>query len=191
MGNSIWRVLLDKGSLIQQLFSDHFTGNVTWFKHRTKRGVGHNWEGIHLVGWKLTCTMRSIRPCQMLRPWRNSWWVHCYLVLWLFYQITISHTTQQLQLWHLQKQQWTRTTTLLHSLENQITGAQVKRLDALQLSYVHCFAYHRRKPFRDTEFQRILLECRVRSKPLCENLTAVLPKYCWTVRISHFTIWHF
>ena len=77
--------------------------------------------------------MRSIRPCQMLRPWRNSWWVHCYLVLWLFYQMTVSHTTQQLQ---LQKQQRTRTTTLLHSLENQITGAQVKRLDALQLSYI-------------------------------------------------------
>ena len=24
---------------------DYSTGNIAWFKHRTKRGVGHNWEG--------------------------------------------------------------------------------------------------------------------------------------------------
>ncbi len=24
---------------------DYPTGNIAWYKHRTKRGVGHNWEG--------------------------------------------------------------------------------------------------------------------------------------------------
>ena len=86
--------------------------------------------------------------------------------------------TQQLQLWRLQKNQRIRTTTLLHSLGNRITAAQAKRLDAyaLQLSYT-ALCTIRENTAGDTEFQRILLERGVRSKPLREKLTAVLPKY--------------
>ena len=84
--------------------------------------------------------------------------------------------TQQLQLGRLQKHQRTRTTTLLHSLGNRITAAQAKRLDALQLSYT-ALCTVRENTAGDTEFQRILLECGVRSKLLREKLTAVLPKY--------------
>ena len=37
---------------------DYHSGRIAWFKHRTKRGPGHNWEGT-LVVQKATSSMRS------------------------------------------------------------------------------------------------------------------------------------
>ncbi len=81
---------------------------------------------------------------------------------------------QQIRLWQDQKQQRLRTSTLLHSLGKRITAAQAKRLDTLDLSYkVLCEI---RGCANDAEFQRLLKERGVHSKPLREKLTVIVPK---------------
>ena len=82
---------------------------------------------------------------------------------------------QQVELWRVQKGQRTRTTRLLHSLGNRITAAQAKRLDTLGLSHT-VLCELRAASAGDEEFQKVLREREVHSKPLREKLAAVVPK---------------
>ena len=82
---------------------------------------------------------------------------------------------QQLHLWTVQKEQRRRTSTLLHSLGRGITAKQAERLDALNLSKATLCGI-RAASTSDEEFQRVLQKRGVRSKPLRERLTTIIPR---------------
>ena len=66
-----------------------------------------------------------------------------------------------------------RTSPLLYALGKRVTSAQAKWLDALNLSHwVLCDIRADTATYKD--FWRVLLEKRVRSKPLREKLTAII-----------------
>ena len=66
-----------------------------------------------------------------------------------------------------------RTSPLLYALGKRVTSAQAKWLDALNLSHwVLCNIRADTATYKD--FRRVLLEKRVRSKPLREKLTAII-----------------
>ena len=82
--------------------------------------------------------------------------------------------TEQIQCWKVQKEQHRRTSSLLRSLGRQITAAQAKRLDALNLSYE--VLREIRQCYSGEEFVKTLLERGVRSKVLREKLKTVLDR---------------
>ena len=84
-------------------------------------------------------------------------------------------TTQQLLKWRTQKEQRRRILSLLCSLGKRITAPQAKRLDVLDLPYEALCAI-RSSCTSDTDFQTTLLQRGVRSRPLREKLTALVPK---------------
>ena len=42
----IAKKLSNKSTCWQSTIHDHKTSDIAWFTHRTKKGPGHNWEGI-------------------------------------------------------------------------------------------------------------------------------------------------
>ena len=66
-----------------------------------------------------------------------------------------------------------RTSSLLYALGKRVMSAQAKGLDALNLS--HWVLFDIRADTATEDFQRVLLEKGVRSKPLTEKLiTAII-----------------
>lgn len=78
----------------------------------------------------------------------------------------------QIQCWNTQKEQRGRTRALLYSLGQQITAAQVKRLDTLRLSYE--VLYNLRLSCSTEDFLTTLSQRGVHSKKLREKLCSVL-----------------
>ena len=82
---------------------------------------------------------------------------------------------QQLKLWRTQKDQRERISGLLHSLGKGVTAAQAKRLYTLGLSR-QALVDIRVSTATSEEFQHVLFEKGVRSRPLREKLTGIITR---------------
>ena len=90
----------------------------------------------------------------------------------LLWTLSICIAKRQLELWHLQKEQRNRTSRLLQSLGKSVTAIQAKQLDTLNLHYATLCEIWAASVSSD-QFQGILLQRGVRSRPLREKLAAI------------------
>ena len=92
----------------------------------------------------------------------------------LLSSVPIRTARQQLLIWRTQKEERGRTCSLLQALGKRVTVPQAKRLDTLHLTYP-VLRQIRSSCASNDEFQKVLWQRGVRSKPLRQNLTDIVP----------------
>lgn len=92
-------------------------------------------------------------------------------------RLPIRSPAQQMKLWIQQKRAHIRTTSLVKAMgKPSLTAAQAKRLDSLGLGFNDLLKLHRDSSSTD-EFQTLLKDRGVRSKPLREKMWKALQQF--------------
>ena len=90
----------------------------------------------------------------------------------LLYSLPKRSAMKQIENWRHQKEQHQQICDLLLLLRRQITAAQAKRLDALDMFYETLCDI--RRSCSSEEFRKVLFDKAVRSRVLREKLSAIL-----------------